>query len=1085
MKEKDRPPERGGGKRTGSPASLSRGSPKDCVTPTKSERGKKDKQKARKSVGFEDDISLPAPMSQVNRFKELHGERDGKLKKAGSLVDLSSKKILNVQYEKEVYHYPSMPNLLLPYTDDSSFLSDETKLKMGIEDLSRRKQYVVRQNSLHFNASEWKQKRRKSHFVDFFDSLQLTKKGRKTRRETVMEIMGSPYVVAWYGILTIYALIMEDVNIAFLDMTYDKGVSISYSIVFLFFLLENVIFMTCKPDYTPSMYMLFDLLATVSIIPTTSFFFDAWKNYPLYHLLIGRATRGGAKLIRFVKTMRFMQMVSFKRMMEATKINSFWKVDNVSANEKQSIRISDIVCQRIMFTVLLIVVGTSFWVDWDGYHRETGGINGMKELSVHYGEADYSGVLSQFYSDNPHTYYLVVNSTVECSCCDSGKLCPYIPAGLDCNGFVPGSSIRELDTHLYAYANSSVYISEAEANSDQAKRDLAFTWYSIAVFILISFILSGDIFYLVDKPWDNLMKSKKLTTKLYEIFKVVLLEDSYDVGVDMICDSAHELLETELVELYFVDHMRQQIWRKEAGSTNGVRRIPIYFGLIGRCAHSGQTINIPDMRKAPYSDYKSALDSETGCDTRSLLLMSVRNMTSQVVAVVLAANKKEPLIGHCKAFNEDDEHLLKTFCSQLSVIIEKRALEAAFEDINSSGKPGTAYLSEFIDRKRKRGGSYVRGNDNIPNNEMLGKINSSKNKLHGKFKSTLFASVPEYHKSINTWDIDVLALPKETIFKYSAFIFNELGLNNEFGIEESTLYSFLVKVDAGYNSPPYHNFHHGFSVLHGCYMLLKSGCMHKLDFLDILALYIASLTHDIGHDGVNNNYHIVSQSPLAIQYNDISVLENFHASQCFKILSEEDSDILKNLDSKSRADVKKTIITAILSTDMAKHFDFMIQLQRISSFENFEKEDSQTLVDTLVHSADLANPCFEPQYSRQWAVLVSQEFQNQYKLEQERGLEPTEFMNVKDELELAKMNINFIDYIVNPLWTKLAELLPSISDRVQRMEENRACWVSIKETWERKLQVDKIYDGDETEEDNANDCEVDTGDVCITLNEEI
>ena len=54
--------------------------------------------------------------------------------------------------------------------------------------------------------------------------------------------------------------------------------------------------------------------------------------------------------------------------------------------------------------------------------------------------------------------------------------------------------------------------------------------------------------------------------------------------------------------------------------------------------------------------------------------------------------------------------------------------------------------------------------------------------------------------------------------------------------------------------------------------------------LDILGLVISSMGHDLGHPGVNNNYLINSESDLALTYNDISCLENYHTSTLFKIL---------------------------------------------------------------------------------------------------------------------------------------------------------------------------------------------------------
>ena len=48
-------------------------------------------------------------------------------------------------------------------------------------------------------------------------------------------------------------------------------------------------------------------------------------------------------------------------------------------------------------------------------------------------------------------------------------------------------------------------------------------------------------------------------------------------------------------------------------------------------------------------------------------------------------------------------------------------------------------------------------------------------------------------------------------------------------------------------------------------------------------MIISAMGHDLGHPGLNNNYHINASSDLALTYNDISCLENYHCSFLFKI----------------------------------------------------------------------------------------------------------------------------------------------------------------------------------------------------------
>jgi len=47
---------------------------------------------------------------------------------------------------------------------------------------------------------------------------------------------------------------------------------------------------------------------------------------------------------------------------------------------------------------------------------------------------------------------------------------------------------------------------------------------------------------------------------------------------------------------------------------------------------------------------------------------------------------------------------------------------------------------------------------------------------------------------------------------------------------------------------------------------------------EVLSLVIAALLHDYDHPGVTNAFLINSKHPLAMLYNDISVLESHHVA---------------------------------------------------------------------------------------------------------------------------------------------------------------------------------------------------------------
>lgn len=56
-----------------------------------------------------------------------------------------------------------------------------------------------------------------------------------------------------------------------------------------------------------------------------------------------------------------------------------------------------------------------------------------------------------------------------------------------------------------------------------------------------------------------------------------------------------------------------------------------------------------------------------------------------------------------------------------------------------------------------------------------------------------------------------------------------------------------------------------------------------LEHEDAVALLLGAVVHDIDHPGRGSAFLINTRHPLAVLYNDISVLESHHASVAFQL----------------------------------------------------------------------------------------------------------------------------------------------------------------------------------------------------------
>ena len=84
---------------------------------------------------------------------------------------------------------------------------------------------------------------------------------------------------------------------------------------------------------------------------------------------------------------------------------------------------------------------------------------------------------------------------------------------------------------------------------------------------------------------------------------------------------------------------------------------------------------------------------------------------------------------------------------------------------------------------------------------------------------------------------------------------------------------------------PYHNSIHAADVLQTTAHFCTTGPVQKrLRVIHGFALFVAALGHDYRHPGKTNAFLIHTQDDIAITYNDMSVLESFHAAELFKAL---------------------------------------------------------------------------------------------------------------------------------------------------------------------------------------------------------
>lgn len=194
---------------------------------------------------------------------------------------------------------------------------------------------------------------------------------------------------------------------------------------------------------------------------------------------------------------------------------------------------------------------------------------------------------------------------------------------------------------------------------------------------------------------------------------------------------------------------------------------------------------------------------------------------------------------------------------------------------------------------------------------------------------------------------------------------------------------------------------------------------HVLQPKHAFALLLSAIGHDAGHPGVNNMFLINSRTPLAVMYNDRSVLESLHSMTLFQLIKRHGLDQWWTGDDYQV--FRHIIISSILATDMALNNDYVKKFKQAAT--EWTMTDHMLLCTALIKCADVSNVTRPFRRGKEWAQLLVEEFASQGDLERELGM-PVLATNDRTKIILEECQIGFIQFVALDLFTTVSDLLP-------------------------------------------------------------
>ncbi len=274
---------------------------------------------------------------------------------------------------------------------------------------------------------------------------------------------------------------------------------------------------------------------------------------------------------------------------------------------------------------------------------------------------------------------------------------------------------------------------------------------------------------------------------------------------------------------------------------------------------------------------------------------------------------------------------------------------------------------------------------------------------------------------------------------------------------EMTLHDFIIEIYKKYSSSTaiYHTERHAIDVLQTIYIYtFKTDVIKRLnlDHIDIISMGISALVHDISHPGYSNDYLIKSHDKLALLYNDSHVLENFHLSETFNLLFDNNKhcNIFMNLGNDDYKVIRRRMIQLILSTDMSNHSKVNSIMKNLFFDNNnfykrdYDMEEQQNIMNFLLHTADISHCSKNFNISFKWTELLNQEFWREGDEEKEKKLQ-IGFLCDRNNADTPRSQVGFIKGIVLPTFEILYKAFPvdDIQYYYSNVSKNLDEWIKL------------------------------------------
>ncbi|NXH98755.1 PDE2A phosphodiesterase, partial [Pachycephala philippinensis] len=493
--------------------------------------------------------------------------------------------------------------------------------------------------------------------------------------------------------------------------------------------------------------------------------------------------------------------------------------------------------------------------------------------------------------------------------------------------------------------------------------------------------------------------------------------DDVSVLLQEIITEARNLSNAEICSVFLLDRLSHELVAKvfDGGVVDDESyeiRIPADQGIAGHVATTGKILNIKDAYSHPL--FYRGVDDSTGFRTRNILCFPIKNESQEVIGVAELVNKING-----PWFSKFDEDLATAFSIYCGISIAHVCAGGSSTWRGSHARRGVGHWLWLLQ---------------VSDDE------------YTKLLSEGIQPVSTIDPNFASFTYTPRSLPEDDTSMAILSMLQDMNFINNYKMDRQTLTRFCLMVKKGYRDPPYHNWMHAFSVSHFCYLLYKNlELVNYLEDIEIFALFISCMCHDLDHRGTNNSFQVASKSVLAALYSsEGSVMERHHFAQAIAILNSQGCNIFDHFSRKDYQRMLDLMRDIILATDLAHHLRIFKDLQKMAEvgYDPKNKQHRSLLLCLLMTSCDLSDQTKGWKTTRKIAELIYKEFFSQGDLEKAMGNSPLEMMD-REKAYIPELQISFMEHIAMPIYKLLQDLFPKAAELYERVASNREQWTKV------------------------------------------